>query len=213
MGNPMGVFVISNLMFIFLFRSSTKLPFSTFKEIEKFLTDNNQLHKEILPLVLSDIAAANAADSQTPSSLEFTYLNTINQSMMMSSPGAVIGSTSNQATGGEDVARRFWSTAANFVIRSGSGKKDSGNGSTSGGNRTENPSTILSERMHELISSRPEVSEIAVKRSPNEEWKLIKKSKSGREMFFSFKNPKFPLWKILEDINVISETRFSSVYI
>jgi len=199
-GQPMAAFVISKLMFIFLFAPGKKQTFSTFREIEIFLTDNNELHKEILPLLVQDAAAANAADlKEQSSSLEFTYLNKLNQSMMCS-----VGSNGIKQNTTHAGPRKFWSSmTANFIIRS----NPSSNGTT------EMMSEQLSGRMRGMIADRDDVFEIAVKLSPNDGWQLVKKSKSDREMFFKFKNPKFPLWKILEDIEVVSETRFSSVYI
>lgn len=193
-GTPLAVYVSQELLFGFTLKSTNPM---VFKKLEKFISDNNELNKEIIPIIRNDFAlslSVSAAEDDEP--LKYVYHNKVNQSGMFSKSGKT---QMNQPSAAKKLLRSATSLLYPFT----------------GTPPLESPKhgRKLKGRIQELMAQRPDVCEIAVKRSVHQGWSVGKRSQSGREIYYEFKNPRVPLWKALTEIEQFNTSRFNSVYI
>ena len=199
-GSPLGVFVLQELLFGFTFKATS---ITVFKKIEKFLTDNNELNKEILPLVRNDFMLSQSVSAaETDDPIGYVYRNTVNQSGMFSG--------TRQAKQSPELSS---SSAAKKILRSATSLLYPFTATPPLDSSSEKQTVELRDKMQYMMMVRDDVGEIAVKRSTHEGWRVSRRSQSGRDIFYAFKNPRIPLWKALIDIEQFNTSRFNSVYI
>ena len=184
-------YLINGMMVVAL---SREIPsFVTLKRLETFLSDNNELNDETLPLLRSDYAKAMAAKGE---GFDFVYLNKVSKSLI---PIECALSRKDMKRASSFFTSRFMYP---FADKTGNSAKTAAEDT-----REEE----LDSNINMLASTCEDISQISVKAGSNDGWKVFVRKGKDREMRFDFKDPKLPLWKVNSDISNFLKVKFESV--
>ena len=184
------VYLINSFMVVLLLQSIS--DFELFKRIENVFTDNHVFDDEIVPLVRSDFAKS-ITDLANPS-FEFTYRNLINKSLIISD---------NCMNGGD----RKRSLLSRTFLYPFSDRNVSKSPDMHG---YEDP---LRYKIFELAKNFDRISNISVKKSSSEGWRIFTRRGPFREVEFFFRDPKTPLWKVNAEIENVFRHKFDSIFL
>jgi hypothetical protein len=184
-------YLINGMMVVGI--SKEKPSFVMLKRLETFLSDNNELNDETLPLLRSDYAKAMASKGE---GFDFVYLNKISKSLI----------PIDSALSRKDMKRASSFFTSRFMYpfsdRPGSSAKTA---------EEETRGDVLDSNINVLADYSQDISQIAVKSGSNDGWKVFMRKGKDREMKFDFKDTKLPLWKVNSDISNFLKVKFESV--
>jgi hypothetical protein len=188
------VYVINNFMIVVLLRNLNN--FELFKSIELFFTENSAFNDEIIPLVRSDFA--KSANSSPNFAFDFTYRNLVNKSLIASDRNT-FGEHNRKEKKPSFFSRSFLYP---FTDRFASGTPD-----------TLRFEDLVKCKIADVAKKFNDISNISVKKSTNDGWRVLRRSGLFREVDFHFNDPKTPLWKINTEIQYVFRHKFDSIFL
>ena len=182
-------FLINGVMVVVVSRQVPE--YVTLKRLETFLSDNNEFNEETLSLLRTDFTKSMAQTNHE--NFDLVYVNKVSKSLI----------SFESTQGRKDMKRASSFFTSRFMYpfndRNNTGK-----------NEAEDHNNVWSNIDH-LTDACNDVSQIAVKQSSEEGWKVFMRRGKDREMRFDFRDAKIPLWKVHSDIANFLKVKFVSV--
>ena len=188
------VYLINSFMIVLLLNSVS--DFEVFNRIEHMFTENNSFNDEIIPLVRSDFAKSSAVPANP--AVDFTYRNLLNKSLIMSDKTEFRDDNSARK-------RSIFSKSFFYSFMDRTNTKNHLDLVT-----MEDP---VKSQILEVAKKFNQISNIAVKKSSAEGWRVFTRRGPFREIEFHFKDPKTPLWKVNAEIEHVFRRQFDSIFL
>ena len=194
-------YLVNGLMLCCL--TETTAVYAQIARIKKFIDENHEVD-EIFALVRSDFAKYNSAQRVAPQGLDYMYMNHVNKSLVISDKPEK-SSTRSYSVGNLLGSRLIAPFSAQAKI-----------------NNSPTPQIVplpdsimadpVTQSISELVHMHPDISNVSVKPSSSEGWRIFTR-RGDRSIMFEFKDPKVPLWKVSTEVDGFVNNNFESIYV